>query len=93
MKKSLSEVCFDFFLNFRSVTLDVINDFFEIEKNDGKKNLKERKTVLFRSITRFWALKKPCYLENRVVREPRKRRSACTSKQDVLELATLPYIV
>jgi hypothetical protein len=33
--------------------------------------------VLFRSITRFWALKKPCYLENRVVREPRKRRSAC----------------
>ena len=52
-----------------------------IEKNDvlgnyviksGKENfLKERKTVLFRSITRFWDLEKPRYLENRVVREPR----------------------
>ena len=42
----------------------------------SKKSIKERKTVLFRSITRFWDFKKPRYLENRVVREPRKRRSA-----------------
>ena len=58
----------------------------EIEKNEvlgnyaiksAKKIIIERKTVLFRSITRFWDLKKPRYLENRVVREPRKRRSAC----------------
>ena len=42
-----------------------------------KKEKSKIKTVLFRSITRIWALKKPCYLENRVVREPRKRRSAC----------------
>ena len=43
-----------------------------------KTSQKEKKNVLFRSITRFWALKKPCYLENRVVREPCKWRSACT---------------
>ena len=36
------------------------------------------KTVLFRSIMRFWAYKKPHYLENHVVREPCKRSSACT---------------
>ena len=45
-----------------------------------KKNFNEKKTVLFRSITGFWTLKKPRYLENRVVKELRKRRSACTYK-------------
>ena len=43
----------------------------------AKKPYQRKKNVLFRSITLFWALKKPCYLENRVVREPCKRRSAC----------------
>jgi len=36
------------------------------------------KTVLFRNIALIFSLEKPCYLENRVVREPCKRRSACT---------------
>ena len=35
------------------------------------------KTVLFRNIALIFSLEKPCYLENRVTREPRKRRSAC----------------
>ena len=35
------------------------------------------KTVPFRNIALIFSLKKPCYLENRVVREPCKRRSAC----------------
>ena len=35
------------------------------------------KTVLFRNIALIFSLEKPCYLENRVVREPCKRRSAC----------------
>ena len=35
------------------------------------------KTVLFRKIALIFSLEKPCYLENRVVREPCKRRSAC----------------
>ena len=35
------------------------------------------KTVLFRSIALIFSFEKPCYLENRVVREPCKRRSAC----------------
>ena len=34
------------------------------------------KTVLFRNIALIFSLEKPCYLENRVVREPCKRRSA-----------------
>ena len=37
-----------------------------------------QKTVLFRKIARIFSLEKPCYLENRVVREPCKRRSACS---------------
>ena len=37
------------------------------------------KTVLFRNIALIFSLEKPCYLENRVVREPCKRRSACIS--------------
>ena len=37
-------------------------------------------TVLFRDIARIFNLQKPCYLENRVVREPCKWRSACTTK-------------
>ena len=36
------------------------------------------KTVLFRNIALIFSLEKPCYLENRVVREPCKQRSACT---------------
>ena len=36
------------------------------------------KTVLFRNIALIFNLKKPCYLENRVVREPCKQRSVCT---------------
>ena len=36
------------------------------------------KTVLFRNIALISSLEKPCYLENRVVRELCKRRSACT---------------
>ena len=36
------------------------------------------KTVLFRNIALIFSLEKPCYLENRVVREPCKRRTACT---------------
>ena len=36
------------------------------------------KTVLFRNIALIFSLEKPCYLENRVVREPCKRRSACS---------------
>jgi len=35
------------------------------------------KTVLFRNIALIFNLEKPCYLENRVVREPCKQRSAC----------------
>ena len=38
------------------------------------------KTVLFRNIALIFSLEKPCYLENRVVREPCKRRSACILK-------------
>ena len=38
------------------------------------------KTVLFRNIALIFSLEKPCYLENRVVREPCKRRSACIMK-------------
>ena len=38
------------------------------------------KTVLFRNIALIFSLEKPCYLENHVVREPCKRRSACTTK-------------
>ena len=37
-------------------------------------------TVLFRSIALIFSLEKQCYLEKRVVREPCKRRSACTMK-------------
>ena len=36
------------------------------------------KTMLFRNIALIFSLEKPCYLENRAVREPCKRRSACT---------------
>ena len=36
------------------------------------------KIVLFRNIVLIFNLEKPWYLENRVVREPCKRRSACT---------------
>ena len=43
----------------------------------SKKSLKERKTVLFRSIALIFSFVKPCYLENCVVREPCKRRTAC----------------
>ena len=35
------------------------------------------KTVLCRNIALIFSLEKLCYLENRVVREPCKRRSAC----------------
>ena len=35
------------------------------------------KTVLFRKIAQIFSLEKTCYLENRVVREPCKRRTAC----------------
>ena len=38
----------------------------------------EAKTVLFRKIARIFILEKPCYLENCAVREPCKRRTACT---------------
>ena len=34
--------------------------------------------MLFRNIALIFSLERPCYLENRVVREPCKRRSACT---------------
>jgi len=37
------------------------------------------KTVLFRNITLISSLEKPCYLENSVVSEPCKRRTACIS--------------
>ena len=33
--------------------------------------------MLFRNIALIFSLEKPCYLENRVVREPCKWRSAC----------------
>ena len=36
------------------------------------------KTVLFRNIALICSLEKQCYLENRVVREPCKRRTACS---------------
>ena len=42
------------------------------------------KTVLFRGIARIFTLEKPCYLENRVVREPCKQRSACIWTPDLL---------
>ena len=35
------------------------------------------KTVLFRNIALIFSFEKPCYLENRVVREPCKQRTAC----------------
>ena len=38
------------------------------------------KTVLFRNIALIFSLEKPCYLENRVVREPCKQRNTCTQK-------------
>ena len=44
------------------------------------------KTVLFRNIALIFSLEKPCYLENRVVREPCKRRSACICMHFSLEL-------
>ena len=37
----------------------------------------DQKNVLLRSIAWIISLEKPCYLENRAVREPCKRRSAC----------------
>ena len=33
----------------------------------------------FRNIALIFSLEKPCYLGNRVVREPCKRRTACTN--------------
>ena len=38
------------------------------------------KTVLFRNVVLIFSLEKPCYLENSVVREPCKPRSACILK-------------
>ena len=35
--------------------------------------------MLFRNIARIFSLEKSCYLENRVVRELCKRRSACNN--------------
>ena len=35
------------------------------------------KTVLFRNIALIFSLEKQCYLENRDVREPCKKRTAC----------------
>ena len=43
------------------------------------------KTVLFRSIALIFSFEKPCYLENRVVREPCKQRSACILRWEVLQ--------
>ena len=44
-----------------------------------------QKTVLFKNIALIFNLEKPCYLENRVVREPCKRRSACISNLGLIE--------
>ena len=38
----------------------------------------DQNNVLFRNIVRIFSLEKQCYLENRVVREPCKQRTACT---------------
>ena len=42
------------------------------------------KIVLFRNIALIFSLEKPCYLENCVVREPCKRRSAVTGSNMLL---------
>ena len=36
--------------------------------------------MLFRNIALIFSLEKPCYLENSVVKEPCKRRTACIRK-------------
>ena len=53
---------------------------FDIKNHKKIQNLSKilPKTVLFRNIVLIFNLEKPCYLENRVVREPCERRSACT---------------
>ena len=45
------------------------------------------KTLLFRNIALIFSLEKPCYLENRVVREPCKQRTACIRAFSILSLA------
>ena len=49
------------------------------KKQKKPKNLSKflPKTVLFRNIALSFSLEKPYYLENRVVRESCKRRTAC----------------
>ena len=42
------------------------------------------KNALFRNIALIFSLDKPCCLENRAVREPCKRRSACTTPGKML---------
>ena len=39
--------------------------------------------MLFRNIALISSLEKLCYLKNRVVREPCKRRSACSCQQSI----------
>ena len=69
-----------------------LNNFFllisKIDKNSQSLIKIWPKTVLFRNIALIFSLEKPCYLENRVVREPCKQRSACTCTHPV-SLATL----
>jgi hypothetical protein len=42
--------------------------------------------VLFRNIALIFSLENPCYLENRVVREPGKQRTACTTLESAIEV-------
>ena len=52
-------------------------NFIEIYENQNILWKFNQKTKLFRKIGRIFSLEKPCYLENRVVRDPCKRRTAC----------------
>ena len=53
----------------------------------------DQKNVLLRSIAWIISLEKPCYLENRAVREPCKLRSACIpSYAEVFVVSKCPLL-
>ena len=49
--------------------------------------------MLFRNIVLIFNLEKPCYLENCVVREPCKQRTACRSFLMRSKMAILLFII
>ena len=74
----------------KSIWKKIWNDFIPLIKKFTKIYKKSQnllkvlpKTVLFRNTALIFSLEKLCYLENRVVREPCKQRSACISKEDL----------